>query len=173
MKFLPMRVYHSDSLVAWSELHAAYNQHMEDLKRLLPQEINELADVALLDDGLVLKVDHDRGKKILKLTLRCGNLQIDYYDIVITYNGAKITPKHDRMLAEIAKSTKGFSGYGHDIHFHEFSVAKSGRITHRFLFNPGVQFAISCKSLTWKKVPRKNRKYPKVANRYISGPSTG
>jgi hypothetical protein len=144
--------------------------HIQSLKGVLPDSIIELADPSLLDDGLILKVEHNRDKRKLILTLRCGNLQIDYYDIVITYFGAKLPPKHDQTLAKIARSTNGFNGYIHDIHFHEFTLAKSGRITHRFLFNPGVQFAISCKSLTWKKVPRKSRNFAKAEDRFLDGP---
>ncbi len=165
-----MRAYYSWSLLPGRKSYEAYVKHMEVLRDLLPAEVVELADVDLLDDGLIIKVDHDRRKKILKVVLRCGNLQIDYYDIVITYLGARISPKHDQTLGKIARSTNGFNGHIHDIHFHEFTLAKSGRITHRFLFNPGVQFAISCKSLTWKKIPRKGRNFAKVEDRYLGGP---
>ena len=170
MKFVTKRVYNTWKFETWTEAFDANRRHIEGLKGVLPDSIIELAEPYLLDDGLVLKVVYDRAKKTLTLVLRCGNLQIDYYDIIITYVGAKITPKHDQTLANIARSTNEFQGYGHDIHFHEITVAKDRRITHRFLFNPGVQFAISCKSLTWRKIPRKGRNFAKVEDRYVGGP---
>jgi hypothetical protein len=170
MKFVTKRIYNTWKPEPWRKAFDAYDKHREDLKGILPDSILELSDPSLLDDGLVIKVDHDRVKRKLVLTLRCGNLQIDYYDIVITYLGAKISPKHDRTLAKIARSTNFLQTYDNDIHFHEITVTKCGRITHRFLFNPGVQFAISCKSLTWKKVPRKGRSFLNVPDRYLGGP---
>jgi hypothetical protein len=171
MKFVTKRVYNSWNAEPWRKAFDDYNKHLEELKTTLPASVIELADPSLLDDGLVLKVDHNREKRKLVLTLRCGNLQIDYYDIIITYTGAKITPKHDQTLADIARSTNGFRGFNNDIHFHEFTVAKSGRITHRFLFNPGIQFAISCTTVTWKKIPRSGRKFSKCQDRYPGGPA--
>jgi hypothetical protein len=170
LKFVTKRVYNTWSYEPWGKAFASYDEHLEQLKAVVPDSIIELASPALLDDGLILFVDHDRQKKTLELKLRCGNLQIGYFDIVIKYLGASITDKHDQTLSNLAASTNGFRGILNDIHFHEFSVRKDGRIVHRFLFNPGTQFAITCKSLTWKKIARKDRRFPKLQDRYPGGP---
>ena len=171
MKFVTKRVYNTWSYEPWGRAFAAYDEHLEGLKIVLPASVIELASPALLDDGLILFVNFDHQTKTMELKLRCGNLQIGYYDVIIKYLGAKITNKHDQTLANLAAKTNGFRGFLNDIHFHEISVRKDGRIVHRFLFNPGNQFAITCKSLTWKKISCKDRRFPKLQDRYPGGPT--
>ena len=52
-----MRAYHSWSLLPGRKSYEAYVKHMEALRDLLPAEVVELADVDLLDDGLIIKVE--------------------------------------------------------------------------------------------------------------------
>ncbi|MBS1728614.1 MAG: hypothetical protein JST51_18000 [Armatimonadetes bacterium] len=108
---------------------------------------------------MLLFVDHDRKAKTLKLTMRCGNFQVGYYNVEVTYEGAHLTSRSNLVLNQIAQTTRGEHDFMHDIHFHEVAALKGGRICHRYLFNPGIQFAIMCRSLTWIRDPRDDRQF--------------
>src|SRR5207248_7275733 len=94
-----------DSPRTWATFHKAYSQHLEGLRGILPARVLELARLPGVDDGLIVQVSHDRAGCVLRLTLRCGDLQMGYYDLALTYEGAEITPKHEWELARLARST--------------------------------------------------------------------
>lgn len=176
MKFLTLDCYNSwygdyeDS----SRLYAAYQQyhrHLEAMEGILPAEALELAKLQGTDDGLVVEVRHDREQNILTLTLRCGHLQMGYYDLILRYEDAEISAEDEKKLARIARTTVNDSRHESDLCFQEVDVTEGGRIEHRLLFHYGVWFAIRCCALHWEKVDRPNRDLPRLKDRFPGGPS--
>lgn len=172
MKFFTLEVYRS-LRNTYDKLHAAeksYTQHRAELQGVLLDTVLDLSVLTGVDDGLLVRVKHERNKKRLVLVLRCGYSQIGYYDLVLTYHGTTIEPQHDRTLAFIARSTKGHRTHTSDLAYHELDTTDDGGIEHRFLFHPGVWFAICCTSLEWERVPRPDRRLPNMPDRYPGGP---
>ena len=80
-----------------------YRRHLEAMRGVLPPEVLELAVLPGVDDGLIVEVHHVRSQGMLLLILRCGDLQMGYYDLVLTYEGAEITLEHEWALARLAR----------------------------------------------------------------------
>ena len=176
MKFFTLEAYNSEdddgmqSVESWRSCYEGYQDHVLKMRGALPDSVLEISGQDVFDDGLVTRVRHDREKQALELRLRCGNLQIGYYNMLLTYSAARISVEHDRVLATIARTTTGSHGYSFDCHNTEVDVNADGEIVHRFMFNPGVWFEIACASLVWKKVPKPGRRFAYAADRYLGGP---
>jgi hypothetical protein len=155
---------------ALDEVFDRYTRHLEAMKGILPDEVLVLADLRGVDDGLVIRAQHDREERVLRLTMRCGDLRIGYYDLVLVYEGASISAEHDQVLAWVARSTKGHRTYACDVAYHEVDRSDDGRIEHRLLFHPGVWFAIRCDRLRWEQISRPDRRLPQFRDRYPGGP---
>ena len=175
MKFFTLEAYNYDdddqaSVEAWCQSYDSYEGHLARIKGILPDSLLEISGQDVFDDGLITRVRYYREKQRLELLMRCGNLQIDYYDMVLAYEGARISAEHDRVLATIARTTTWGKGWKFDCHNTELDVGPDGEIIHRFLFNPGVCFEIACQSLTWKRVPKPGRRFAYATDRYPGGP---
>lgn len=177
MKFFTMDAYNS-CYYGSDENHSAltaafrrYRHYLEGLQSVLPAHVLTLAQLPGVDDGLVVEVQHDRRQHILVLTLRCGDLQMGYYDLILRYEDADISSQDERTLAHIARTTKDDSRHESDLYSHEVDKTADGRIEHRLLFHPGVWFAIRCYALCWDKVDRPNRELPRLEDRFPGGPA--
>ncbi|RYG39319.1 hypothetical protein EON81_01435 [bacterium] len=147
----------------------AYIKHLKTLEGVLPDHVLELAKPSGVENGLLVRVRHHRARRVLKLVLRCGDIPTGYYDLLLTYRGAAISPEHDRVLAAVAAGTSSVR-HEFDLDSHELDVTEDGEIEHRLLFHPGVWLAIRCRSLEWARGPRPNRRLPRIKNRYPEGP---
>jgi hypothetical protein len=173
MKFFTVDVYNSwyrtyeDDSTLKAAFHD-YNEYLEGLDGILPARILTLARLPGVDDGLVVLVKHDRNQSAIVLTLRCGDLEMGYYDLVVQYEEAEISAQDEQTLAQIARTTQNESRHESDLYFHEMDVTAVGGMEHRLLFHPGVFFAIRCRGLRWEKVDRPDRKLPRVRQRPIA-----
>ena len=171
MKFFTVDVYNSwysnykEGSTLESALHN-YDAYLESLKGILPARLLTLARLPGVDDGLVIEVKHDRNKSVIVLTLRCGHVQMGYYDLVLQYEGAEISAHDEQTLAQIARTTQDEVRHQSDLYRHELDVTTAGSIEHRLLFHPGVWFAIRCRTLRWDKVDRPGQKLPRVKERF-------
>ena len=176
MKYFTLDWYHRDRYNDGDEEYGRtaferYKRHLEEMQSVLPAEALELARLRGVDDGLVVEVQHNRSEHVLTLTLRCGDNQMGYYDLIVGYEGATISPQDEQMLARVARTTKSERYHESDAAFHELDRLEDGHIEHRFLFHPGCEFAIKCKALHWEKVSRPNRMLPRALDRFPGGPS--
>ena len=112
---------------------------------------------------------HDRQAKHLQITIRCGHLQMGYYDLVLDYFGARISDEHDQILAVVARTTRDRNN-SHDLRYQELDLSQDGRIEHRLMFRPGVWISIICDELTFQRVPKPDGKLPRFKDRYPGGP---
>jgi len=171
-----------DEIEPFRLVNEAYRRHLDSLRGTLPANVLELSEPSGMEDGLVVRVDHDRDQHLLKLVLRCGHLQMGYYNLELTYIDAEILPEHDAALATIARSTKTQTDHRCDLAYHEVDAAEDGKIEHRLIFfaldpsHPNASgwlwFAVKCRELRWKRVPKKSRRLPPMADRYPGGPSS-
>jgi hypothetical protein len=175
MRFLTLEAYHSwyghyDDYAGLRVALERYARHLSKMESVLPAEVLALARLNGVDDGLIVRVEKYEPSGEIRLTMRCGDNVMGYYDLVLTYEGASIAPEHDQVLTIVARSTKGHRQFKSDLFYHEIDRSDDGRIEHRLLFHPGVWFAIRCESLRWEQVPRAGRRLPPYRNRYIGGP---
>ena len=127
-----------------------------------------------MDDGLLVQVSHDQAGCVLRLTLRCGHLQMGDYELALTYEGAEITLKHEWELARLARSTVD-AWHAPDLRRHEVDVIDDGKIEHRLEFHdnePDNWFAIRCGAMKWEIVSRPDRELPALPDRFLGGPAT-
>lgn len=155
---------------ALKEVFDQYTRYLAGMKGVLPDEALALAGLRGVDDGLLHSVQHDRGAEVLRLTMRCGDLRVGYYDLVLLYEGASISSEHDRVLAWVARSTRGHRTCSCEVAYHEVDRADDGRIEHRLLFHPGAWFAIRCDRLRWEQIATPDRRLPRCRDRYPGGP---
>ena len=148
-----------------------YTRHLESLQDILPEDLLALAKLPGVDDGLIIEARHDREQRRFTLTLRCGDLQMGYYDLALTYEEAEISQPDEWTLARIARITDGHRA-DTDIAYHELDVTPDGKIEHRFLFHPGKGFAIRCRTLQWEKINQPDRELPYLPDRFPGGPVT-
>ena len=183
LKFFPPEVYESFSdHASYKKVHDEYLAYLEGLSGILPQRVLDLAKVSGTHDGLVVRVDHDRDENVVKLVLRCGHIQMGYYNLVLTYKGATILPDDDATLAKIARATLTRRMFRNDLCMHELDRTAEGEIEHRFMFHniwpppesPAqyVCFTIRCRELTWRCEPKRTRRLPPLKDRYPGGPGT-
>jgi hypothetical protein len=137
-----------------------YARHLKRLKGFLSNHVLELAILEGIDDGLVVSVKQDMRKRTLTLTLRCGNLQIGYYDLRLKYRGVEVSDGDMRLIRHLQRVSR----YRWEcLTYHELDKTKDGLIEHRFQFYgssnavPFQEFSIRCQSLHWETIPRENR----------------
>ena len=174
MRFFTLDVYnhwyeHFDDVLL-DQVFDRYTAHLESMNGKLPDNVLALAKLSGVDDGLVIRVQHDRSAQVLCLTMRCGDMLTGYYDLALVYEGATITPEHDQVLARVARTTKSHRTFTSDVAYHEVDSSDDGRIEHRLLFHPGVWFAIQCDVLRWDRISRPDRLLPPCPDRYAGGP---
>lgn len=162
-----------DGVEVWKAFQQACARHLDEMRGVLPDHVLELATLQGVDDGLIVEVRHDKIERVLHLTLRCGDLQMGYYDLILTYKDADISPKHEKLLAKFARTTIDPGHYDAEICRFEVDLTEDGRIEHRIEFyveGPDDWIAIRCRSLYWEKVSRPNRELPVLLDRFPGGP---
>ena len=157
-------------------LKAAYDAYLSRIRKLesvRPSDVWTIADPYFVHDALVCRVKLDRTKKSLELVLRCGNLQIDYFDLVLNYEDAIMSNDSEFALACVARATETCTLFwGHCCYVHELDCTEDGGFKHSLLFHPGLYFTIDCSSLRWERVAQSDRNLPKLKDRFPAGPLT-
>jgi ribA/ribD-fused uncharacterized protein len=163
MRFFTHKYYFGSSEAGYRDVWARYRRHLEEMEAVLPPEVVEVARLPSMDDGLVVQVEHDRKRGVLTLVMRCGDLQVGYYDLTVRYEGARITPKDEWHLAVAARE-------GGDLAYHEVDRTEDGAIVHRLLFHPGLEVDVRCHTLVWERVDRPDWTLPAIRDRFPGGP---
>jgi hypothetical protein len=172
MKFFTLDIYHSPDNDARLFIAAAkaYERHLAGLRDVLPDELLDLANLPIVDDGLLVEARRNRSLGTLHLVLRCGNLQVGYYDLVLHYEGIQLSRETAWTLAQIARTTTNDRRHAHDVACHEVDRSETGGVEHRLLFNPGVVIVLSCQRLWWQKIDQPDRTLPALTDRFPEGP---
>jgi len=122
----------------------AYQQHIEQMLISSPKAIAELAEISL-HDGLIRRVVLDHGANELLLALRCGDLQIGYFDLDIRYSGVALAPQQLKLISRRANDRST------EILADEFDMETDGRFVHRLLCWPEDELEIVFTGVTFEK----------------------
>lgn len=154
-----------DSPEVWAAFRQAHERHLEKIRGVLPEHVLELATLPGLEDGLIVEYCYDKKKRLLHLVLLCGDLQMGYYDLIITYQGAEITPEHEKTLTHLAQSIDEHIC----LHRFEVDITEDNQIEHRLEFftsDGKVWFAIRCEGLSWETVERPKQEFSPRPSRF-------
>ncbi len=148
----------------------------------IPERLIQLAKIEHLSDAFVVRVNQLDAEGTMVLVLRGGGSQGGYFDLRLTYENAMLSPQDDFNLARIARSFIDYSRHPCELAYHEVDVDAESYVVHRFLFHAlqtvfphhggRIEFQIKCKSLHWRKIPRRSRRIIGSVDRYPGGPPT-
>ena len=112
-----------------------YKRHLARLLPSLPPEVQRLATRISLHDGLLWEALVDRGQARLRLTLRCGDLQVGYFDLELEYAGVSFSLGAIEALRRLsaARLHRPWLPYFGEALYDEVD-AEDGLIVHRILF---------------------------------------
>jgi hypothetical protein len=105
----------------------AYGRHLEAIDP--PRPVRDLADLNP-HDAYVLDVEHEPSAGILRLRLKCGDLQAGYFDAFLAFSGVTIAPDHVRALVEARRPAEFV------ILYDEVDRADDGAFEYRLLLDP-------------------------------------
>lgn len=156
----------------------AYSEFLAVQSRNLPQSAIELSKLAGMEDGLFVLVLRKNCNRDLRIIMRCGHLQMGYYDLVLDYENVEMSSEHNRTLAHMARASVSDQVNGCDFVYEEFECIKNGRFEHRMIFMSWQELtleeypwiAVRFDKLHWRRIPKGSRKLPHCANRYPGGP---
>lgn len=177
-------------IVPLQDADREYTGRIESLRGVLSPDLIELATLEHVDDALIVEAHYSNALKRLTLVLRCGDLQVGYFDLVLTYKDAFLREGDLTTIARLARARSRFNSlapstgqmrrlqrksinylrYTPDLYRYELDVTEDGLIEHRFLFHPRYWFAIRCKSLEWEKIDNNDRDFPDPPNRFTGVP---
>lgn len=158
---------------------ADYERHLQALPSF-PEELRRITQAFYVDDALFVRALYEPAKARLKLILRCGNIPDGYFDLILHYEGVEISPQDLDELARAARGAQTARRYEHDAYCHELDLLPDGSVEHSFLFHGSwnriatdqwervlpVMFTVRCKTLTWERIERPDRKLPRVRDRF-------
>jgi Protein of unknown function (DUF4085) len=113
-----------------SAVREAYWARIEEIKPHLSPEVRELTTNINLHDGLIRHIALDRAAQCLSISLRCGDLQVDYFDVDLVYADVESNLLDMRKLQVIATDPAS------ELLYDEIDLGRSGRFVHRILFWP-------------------------------------
>jgi hypothetical protein len=110
----------------------AYWQHLDAID--LPQTVRNLATLNP-HDAYILDVENEPHANFLRLRLRCGDLQVGYFDASLSFSGVTIAPEQAAILANARRPAEI------EILYDEIDCAESGAFEYRLLLHPVGQVA--------------------------------
>ncbi len=149
------------------EADRKYKARLSQVRETFPPALSAVADAWAVDDALIAKLRQSDDPATLELVLRCGNLQIGYFDLDFTYDSPEVSDEHLRALIKVASNIRGnclFDGW--DAWVHEVDRLSDGRIEHRIYFHKGGWVAIRCRDLQVVRTEKLDRRLPPYPNRY-------
>jgi hypothetical protein len=109
----------------------AYAARIEDIKSQLSPELSKLATSTVnLHDGLIRHVALDRPARSLSLGLRCGDLQVGYFDVDLVYADVDLNLLNSAVLEAIATDPET------ELLYNEIDLGSARRFVHRVIFWP-------------------------------------
>lgn len=125
----------------------AYRRHLEALG--LPNTIKKLAELNS-HDGYVLDVELEASENSLRIRLRCGDLQVGYFDAELTFKNVKMSPTDLSTLAQAQRSA------GFEILYDEVD-REAGAFMYRLLFQPAGEVSIRFSDVAIVRMPVTDR----------------
>lgn len=117
------------------EDNAIYKKYPGHLALLLPHwppDVQRLAGRINLHDGLIRELAWNIGEATLHLRLRCGDLQVGYFDLDLDYSGMLLSPLDWGSLLLLKGSVKNERRFSEALY--DEVDEEAGRFVHRILF---------------------------------------
>jgi len=127
----------------------AYQKRLEAIN--LPSPVGDLAALNP-HDGYILDVAYEPIATILRLRLRCGDLQVGYFDAFLNFSGVTIQPDHLGMLIE-ARRPADF-----EVLYDEVDRNEADTFEYRLLLHPSFEVAFQFKGIVISQQPTGNRR---------------
>jgi hypothetical protein len=91
----------------WLANIEAHRARIEEITPQLPPHVRKLATHNInLHDGLIRRVALDRPARRLAISMRCGDLQVGYFDIDLAYSDVDLNLLNAKVLKAIARDPK-------------------------------------------------------------------
>jgi len=143
------------------QIRTSYHQHIELLLPNLPESIAELTEKINLHDGLICRVIVDQKTGKLTMELRCGDLQVGYFDLELAYSGVKFSALDLVALAALVRDRRT------EILSDELDIDKDNTYIHRILFYPIGEISIHFESINLNQESKPDRNIPFVGDPYV------
>ncbi len=127
-----------------------YWAYIDTLLQKLPPSVATLAREINLHDGLIHRVLIQAEKKQLELGLQCGDLQVGYFALDLTYSEVRMDLLDIPFLQERAQDRQI------EVLYDEVDL-EDGDYVHRILFWPEGEIAIVFRGLEIVRTPRTDR----------------
>ena len=128
-----------------------YAAHLKRILPSLPTAVQSFAREVSLHDGLFREVVVDYLQDQVTLCLRCGDLQVGYFDLDLVYEGVDLGALDLTTLRAAAEASDTEALYD------EFDIDRDRGVIHRIIFRPQHQLSIVFNSMRYSSVPRADR----------------
>ena len=164
MQFFTREVLRSSEDGMWEATIRAYEAHLNRIAPLLPGTVWTLARGVNVHDGLIRSVEIRTKRRTLKLALRCGDVQVGYFDLDLAYEGVDWAASNLRDLASIARNVRTEALYDE-----VDTDATNGetRAIHRIIFYPKGEIEVVFATLGLKLLPRRGRDFVRPPNVFV------
>lgn len=135
----------------WDLAMREYHSHLAALAPSLPPAVLDLATERNLHDGLIVSGTLLLGLRTLRMVLRCGDLQVGYYDLELEYRGIDMAALDIDGLAAIVRSPS------HELVRDEVDAIRGTTFVHRLRFHPEGEIELRFESLCLPSSPREDR----------------
>jgi hypothetical protein len=148
---------------AVEEVRRTYRSHIEGLIVRLPLAVEELATALDLHDALIRRVTVDRRAAVLRIELRCGDLQAGYFDAVLQYSGVLLEKTDLVTLEGRARDPRT------EVLYDEVDIDGDGHLCHRLLFWPDGELEVRFTSFAMDRVKKGRRVEARTEDVYSEG----
>ena len=134
---------------------AAYATHLQAIAPSLPSSLLDFARSPSLHDGRIQRV-YGKGADLTML-LRCGDLQVGYCDVALTYRRVCTSNSDLRLLPSICADDQDELLYD-ELDIDELDI-DSAQIVHRLLFGSMREVSLVCGELHHRVTPARSRAF--------------
>jgi hypothetical protein len=151
----------------------AYWRHVDAIADRLPPTVRTFAREVNLHDGRFRAVTFTPSTGVLEMKLRCGDLQVGYFDLNLKYIGVHLP---DTALAQLIAPVNNPTA---EILYDEIDLGDDGRLVHRLALWPATDRAlwpftevvISFITLDYVQRPRPTRRFGARLPRFHLSPA--
>jgi len=129
-----------------------YRRHLTQISPKLNPHLLDYLQRANLHDGRVRKIMVDPANATLQVDLRCGDLQVGYYDLDIEYQGVQLEQSALDTLARVAQ-------LGGEVLRDELDLGTAGIFIQRIIFATHEEVALSFRDMRFRKTAQTGRDF--------------
>jgi hypothetical protein len=140
---------------------AAYREHVAAISSRLSATVRALAQEISLHDAFVHSIIYDARGRQLEIRLLTGDLQVGYFDSVLTYGSAILDQADVAALRAAAEDPET------ELLYDEIDLTSDGEYLHRILFHPARECEIMFRDLALSMTPRADRRLVRLASPHV------